>query len=301
MKPWCAEGEVPTAANLNICCRWTSCVGWHCDDEPLFGECGEAKLIVSASFGSSALFKWKGKSCLENEAHLRWLDHGDILVMDGQCQDEFLHCMDPGLEQELINVTFRWIKQHAPSCSFLRAGVACRLPTCAQGSSVPVTGIVENGVSWAFWLLLGTLFQRKVLRCWFYPSYLQDSGHGDVPIAGHAFWAEVGGGITFVTSGEDCWAAHKTAKYLCETICGKPFVQALAGQRSLCGYCACWFIGLRGHSGEIAGKKQCETSFSPYRVFCLVGTLYIGGGSRSSGIFGLAGLGTLPHPTVGCR
>ena len=37
MKPWCAEGEVPTAANLNLYRGWNSCFGWHCDDEPLFG------------------------------------------------------------------------------------------------------------------------------------------------------------------------------------------------------------------------------------------------------------------------
>ena len=38
MKPWCAEGEVPTAANLNLYWGLHSRVGWHCDDEPLFGE-----------------------------------------------------------------------------------------------------------------------------------------------------------------------------------------------------------------------------------------------------------------------
>ena len=42
MKPWCAEGEVPTAANVNLYRGWRSCVGWHRDDEPLFGKCGEA-------------------------------------------------------------------------------------------------------------------------------------------------------------------------------------------------------------------------------------------------------------------
>ena len=34
MKQWCAEGEVPTAASLNLSRGWKSCVGWHCDDEP---------------------------------------------------------------------------------------------------------------------------------------------------------------------------------------------------------------------------------------------------------------------------
>ena len=36
--------------------------------------------------------------------------------MDGQCQDEFFHCADLGLEQERINITFRWIKQNVSSC-----------------------------------------------------------------------------------------------------------------------------------------------------------------------------------------
>ena len=57
MKPWCAEGEVPNAVNLNLYRGWRSCVGWHRDDEPLFGECGDAKLIVSVSLGSSAVFR----------------------------------------------------------------------------------------------------------------------------------------------------------------------------------------------------------------------------------------------------
>ena len=120
MKPWCAEGDVPTAANLNLYRGRSSHVGWHSDDEPLFGERGEAKLIVSVSFGTQALFKWKGKSCPSNDGHSCWLGHGDILVMDGQCQDEFRHCTDPGSDQERINITFRWVKQHVASCSFLR-------------------------------------------------------------------------------------------------------------------------------------------------------------------------------------
>ena len=54
-KPWCAEVKVPTAANLNLHREWNSCVGWHSDDELLFGKYGEAKLIVSVSLGSSAV------------------------------------------------------------------------------------------------------------------------------------------------------------------------------------------------------------------------------------------------------
>ena len=35
------------------------------------------------------------------------------------------------------------------------------------------------------------------------PCCVQDLGYSGVPPAGHALWAEVGGGITFVTSGEN--------------------------------------------------------------------------------------------------
>ena len=157
MQPWCAEGEVPTAANLNLYRGWKSCVRWHCDDEPLFGKCGDAKLIVSLSLGNFALFRWRRQSCPADEARSCRLGHGHILVMDGQCQDEFLHRTDPGREQDRINITFRWVKQHVPSCPLLKAGVACCLPTCAQGSSDPVMGNATNGVFWVFWFLLGVL------------------------------------------------------------------------------------------------------------------------------------------------
>ena len=125
-------------------------MGWHRDDEPLFGECGEAKLIVSVSFGDAAVFRLRRQSCPNNEGHLCWLDHGDLLVMDGQCQDEFLHRTDPGREQERINVTFRWIKQHVSSCPLFKAGMACCLPTCAHISSVPVMENVASGVFFGF-------------------------------------------------------------------------------------------------------------------------------------------------------
>ena len=100
--------------------------------------------------GLRRFFKWNGKSCPSNDGHSCWLGHGDILVMDGQCQDEFLHPTDPGSDQERINITFRWVKQHVASCSFLRTGVTCCLPTCARGFSFSDTGIVEMGSFWGF-------------------------------------------------------------------------------------------------------------------------------------------------------
>ena len=92
MTPWCSEEDVPSSANLNLYGGSGSCVRWHSDDEALFGERGDPKLIVSLSLGSSALFKWKPRSCPEGEESSCWLHHGDLLVMDGCCQDEYLHC-----------------------------------------------------------------------------------------------------------------------------------------------------------------------------------------------------------------
>ena len=43
MKPWCAEGDVPIAANLNLYRGRSSHVGWHSDDEPFLGERGGSK------------------------------------------------------------------------------------------------------------------------------------------------------------------------------------------------------------------------------------------------------------------
>ena len=121
------------------------------------------KLIVSVSFGAPVLFKWKGRSCLDSGERSCWLGHGDILVMDGQCQDEFLHCTSPGLEHERMNVTFRWNRQHTHFCPLFKPGVVCYLPTCAKGSSVHVTGNFGFHCFWAFWCLLCVLCMLVVL------------------------------------------------------------------------------------------------------------------------------------------
>ena len=45
MKPWCAEGDVPTAANLNLYPGGNSRVNWHSDNEPLFGGSGVQNIV----------------------------------------------------------------------------------------------------------------------------------------------------------------------------------------------------------------------------------------------------------------
>ena len=99
------------------------------------------------------------------------LDHGDILVMDGQCQDEFYHCTDPGSHQERINVTFRWIKQHVASCSFLRTGCGMLF---ANVYAVFVCSWYGDGGEW---LNLAFLVSSQCLV------------HMGVPIPGYGFGA----------------------------------------------------------------------------------------------------------------
>ena len=272
MKPWCAEGEGPTAANLNLYRGWHSCVGWHRDDEPLFGKCGDAKLIISVSLGNFALFRWRRQSCSSDEGSSCRLDHGDILVMDGQCQDEFLHRTSPGREQDRINITFRWVKQHVSSCPLFKAGVACCLPTCAQGSSDPVMGnATTNGVFWGgfgflcIWRVLALLVSLLCTRlgllrcasCWTCPFGRVRWGHYLCNL-----WGEHS-------------KIHKVANMyfviFLRFFMWEPKMLALVGQPSLHGYYACmvyWNQG--GHSGEIAGKNNIRPLFLFLGFFCLV-------------------------------
>ena len=87
--------------------------------------------------------------------------------------------------------------------------MACCLPTCAQGFSVPGTEVVGKGSFGAFWFLLGALCILGVLALLVFPLCVQGLGLKDVPPAGHALRAEVGGGIIFVTPGEFA-GQHKT-------------------------------------------------------------------------------------------
>ena len=250
MKPWCAEGDVPTAAKLNLYRGWKSCVGWHCDDEPLFGKCGDAKLIVSVGLGNFALFRWRRQSCSSNEDSSCRLDHGDILVMDGQCQDEFLHRTSPGREQDRINITFRWVKQNVASCPLFKAGVACCLPTCAQGSSDPVMGNVSKGVFWVFWFLLcvlciwGVLVLPVSLLCTRL-GLLRCASCWTCPL-GRVRW-----GITFVTPGEGFLRFFIWDTYMLASV----------GQPSLHGYYACMVYWDKGALRRNCRLKQRKTSF----------------------------------------
>ena len=64
------------------------------------------------------------------------LDHGDLLVMDGLTQSEYVHSTASGLQGPRVNLTFRWVAQHIASCP-LAGVVGCVLPSCVQGLAEP--------------------------------------------------------------------------------------------------------------------------------------------------------------------
>ena len=88
---WTLEGYRTSDEALDDCCEPEPLLGtvfaggWHSKNEPPSGERGEAKLLVSVSFGTRARIKWKGKSCPDSDAGSCWLDHGDLLVFVVLC------------------------------------------------------------------------------------------------------------------------------------------------------------------------------------------------------------------------
>ena len=111
---------------------------------------------------------------------------------------------------------------------------------------------------WEFWSLWA-------------PCCAQDLGYLGVPPAGHALWAEVGGGHYLCNFWGEYLKVHKTAdKYLGICVCfivWKPYMLASVGQPSLHGHDACMVFWINGALRRNCRLKQRETSFSPYWVF----------------------------------
>ena len=81
-------------------------MGFHADDEK---ESVNNSVIVSISFGASRVMQFrkkKGKHPIEGEIVL---NHGDILVMEPGCQDEYKHAIPKRAKvtSPRINLTFR--------------------------------------------------------------------------------------------------------------------------------------------------------------------------------------------------
>ena len=114
------------------------------------------KLIVSLSLGNPVEFKVRRVS--DSVTSSITLNHGDVLVMDGSAQSEYLHCTMPGLQGPRVNLTYRWVAQHTASCP-LAGVVGCLLPSCVQGLAEPCSRLWEKGENnWCFFLGIGLSF-----------------------------------------------------------------------------------------------------------------------------------------------
>lgn len=83
-------------------------MGWHSDDEP---ELGERPVIASVSLGATRRFRMRHRRRRSEPAALE-LDHGSLLVMEGDTQANWQHTV-PKTRRAVglrLNLTFRWIE-----------------------------------------------------------------------------------------------------------------------------------------------------------------------------------------------
>jgi alkylated DNA repair dioxygenase AlkB len=84
-------------------------VSWHSDDEP---ELGTAPYIASLSLGAERRFQLRHK--YSNETIEKRLAHGSLLLMSGNCQQDWLHRIprESRINSPRINLTFRMLNSH---------------------------------------------------------------------------------------------------------------------------------------------------------------------------------------------
>ena len=100
----------------------TSCVSLG--NEPLFGPQNSARLTVSVSLGHSVEFQVRRHASDDVPSPIR-LDHGDLLVMDGLAQSEYVHRTVSGQQGPRVYLAFRWITQHITRRHVLRSTFVC--------------------------------------------------------------------------------------------------------------------------------------------------------------------------------
>lgn len=82
-------------------------VGWHADDEPIFG--GDP-IVASVSFGATRTFKVRpNKDRSQHDATSFSLTDGSLLIMGRGIQKHYKHCIPETAQKvgERINLTFR--------------------------------------------------------------------------------------------------------------------------------------------------------------------------------------------------
>ncbi|MEM9383940.1 MAG: alpha-ketoglutarate-dependent dioxygenase AlkB [Pseudomonadota bacterium] len=104
---------------LNLYRSGADSVGWHSDDEAVLGD---RPVIGSLSLGAPRRFRFRPHAkfgppltALPDAQRPRCellLEHGSLLVMEGETQRRWQHCLPRGrASQSRINLTFRWLHE----------------------------------------------------------------------------------------------------------------------------------------------------------------------------------------------
>jgi alkylated DNA repair dioxygenase AlkB len=101
-----ATGQTFNSALANLYRDGRDSVSWHSDDE---AELGKNPVIASISLGAARTFLMRHKTTGERKRFT--LTHGSLLVMAGNCQEEWEHSVPKcSAKGERINLTFRTLK-----------------------------------------------------------------------------------------------------------------------------------------------------------------------------------------------
>lgn len=91
---------------LNLYRNGDDSIGAHSDNEP---ELGTRPVIASVSLGATRTFVLAQRKPLERTAGRLLLEHGSLLVMNGDAQQRYVHHIpkEPAVTEARINLTFR--------------------------------------------------------------------------------------------------------------------------------------------------------------------------------------------------
>ena len=103
-------GETFNSCLLNLYHSGEEGMAWHSDGEKDLKKKGA---IASLSFGAERNFAFKNK--ITKEVISRVLEHGSLLIMKGDTQENWLHRLPPSKKVygPRINLTFRTIEKDA--------------------------------------------------------------------------------------------------------------------------------------------------------------------------------------------
>merc|ERR1712187_799723 len=130
----------PNSCNLNLYEDGWGSVGFHADDEELFQGWYRDCLIISLSLGQARTFQvrraWSpdtqsidnvddtvANTDAQYQAWSLWLEGWELCTMEGMTQKYYVHSAPKDWWSESmgprINMTWRWIVAHTPSCPVL--------------------------------------------------------------------------------------------------------------------------------------------------------------------------------------